>query len=317
MNKLPLVSIIIPVYNVRDYIEDCLRSVIAQDYDGQIECIVVDDCGTDDTIDVVQRFITTQCSPIKFRIIHHEHNRKQSAARNTGLQASQGEYISFIDSDDWIDPSYISAMVKCMNEYPESDMVVAGTKCMDQHLYQWMDCATWKEKNTRYTDNQQWIIDTCSIKMGMIPMMPFSKLIKRSFLFDNQLFFLEGIYYEDDLWLVNLARTLQRVSFVHQNLYYYRVRMDSTVGGGMIIHYTDLQRVWMETFKLFDQGFCPPLMLRQIEWDTTNLLKKTKEWKWRKMLISIKFRLMHYCPLRFKLRIIKRLIILSLDSKSL
>lgn len=308
MNHLPFVSIIIPVYNVSEYIKDCILSIIAQDYTGCIECILVDDCSTDDSFEKISRLIQYYTGKIDFRIFRHEINKKQSAARNTGLKVAKGEYVTFVDSDDWMEPYAISSLVDILNKYPDSELVQAGSYRTDPSCFTWMDCGTWKEKETHYSDNRQWIIDTCAVKMSMIPMTPFCKLIKRSFLIDNNLFFYEGIYHEDDLWLVQLAKTLQKVSFLHKNIYQYRIRTDSTVGGGKIMHFEDRKRVWLETFKLLDKEFCPPLLIRQIEWDTTDLFEKCKDKKAKKMLVGIKIRLMRFCSFRYKIRIVRRLI---------
>ena len=79
------ISIIIPIYNVEPYIASCLHSVMAQTYTGSIECILVDDCGQDDSIGVAKKVIANYQGPIRFHILHHEHNRGLSAARNTGM----------------------------------------------------------------------------------------------------------------------------------------------------------------------------------------------------------------------------------------
>ena len=86
------VSIIVPVYNVAHYIEDCLRSVMRQTYKGSMECLVVDDCGTDDSMSIVERMIAEYDGPIQFKILRHEHNRGLSAARNTGTMQATGDY---------------------------------------------------------------------------------------------------------------------------------------------------------------------------------------------------------------------------------
>ena len=101
-----LISIIIPVYNVASYVEQCLRSVIDQTY-RPLEVIIVDDCSTDNSMDVVERITadTPQDDSLTFKILRHTHNRGLSAARNTGLEAATGEYIGFVDSDDWIEPN--------------------------------------------------------------------------------------------------------------------------------------------------------------------------------------------------------------------
>ena len=87
------VSIIVPVYNVAPYIADCLRSVMHQTYTGSMECLLVDDCGTDDSITIAERMIADYEGPIQFQILHHERNRGLSAARNTGTEAAKGEYL--------------------------------------------------------------------------------------------------------------------------------------------------------------------------------------------------------------------------------
>ena len=82
MIKPPKISIIIPIYNVEEYIEECLQSVMRQTYKGEIECILVDDCGKDNSIAIAEQLIADYTGSIAFRILHHEHNRGLSAARN-------------------------------------------------------------------------------------------------------------------------------------------------------------------------------------------------------------------------------------------
>ena len=86
------VSIIIPIYNVQDFLVECLESVIKQTYSGNMECILVDDCGTDNSIAIAEQIIEkNQNSNIQFKILHHTHNRGLSAARNTGADEAIGE----------------------------------------------------------------------------------------------------------------------------------------------------------------------------------------------------------------------------------
>ena len=88
------VSIIIPVYNVAEYIEKCLYSVIQQKT-YNIECILVDDCGTDNSIEIAEKIINQYNGPISFKLLHHNHNRGLSAARNTGINIATGDYVFF------------------------------------------------------------------------------------------------------------------------------------------------------------------------------------------------------------------------------
>ena len=104
------ISIIVPIYNVEPYIERCLRSVMIQTY-SNIECILVDDCTLDNSMKICDCLLGNYIGPIEFKVLHHDHNRGLSAARNTGTDAATGEYIFYLDSDDEITPDSISLMV--------------------------------------------------------------------------------------------------------------------------------------------------------------------------------------------------------------
>ncbi len=89
------ITIVIPIYNVAPYISDCLHSVMNQTYQGEIECLLIDDCGLDNSMEVAENVLSNYHGKIKFRIYHHEYNRGLSAARNTGIEHATGEYIYF------------------------------------------------------------------------------------------------------------------------------------------------------------------------------------------------------------------------------
>ena len=110
------VSIIIPVYNVAPYIGDCLRSVMRQSYKGDVECILVDDCGLDESIVIAEQMIAEYDGPIQFKILHHDHNRGLSAARNTGTLQAKGDWIYYLDSDDEITEDCIEKMMTVVSE---------------------------------------------------------------------------------------------------------------------------------------------------------------------------------------------------------
>ena len=120
------VSIIIPVYNVAPYIQRCIESVQAQTYK-DIECLLIDDCSTDESITIVEKIISECKDSSCFSIIHHNTNQGLSAARNTGIIASTGEYIYFLDSDDSITSDCIELLVHLAVKYPEADYVQGNT----------------------------------------------------------------------------------------------------------------------------------------------------------------------------------------------
>lgn len=116
MNHLPTISILIPVYNVEQYIKRCIASVMAQTYTGKMECILVDDCGTDKSVIVAEQLTAGYKGNIEFSIIHHEHNRGLAAARNTAVDAALGDFVMHVDSDDWIEPNMIERLVLTQQE---------------------------------------------------------------------------------------------------------------------------------------------------------------------------------------------------------
>ena len=95
---LPLISIIVPVYNVKDYVEKCLDSICGQSYTN-LEIIVVDDGSTDGSGKICDAYASKDR---RIKVIHRK-NGGLSAARNEGLDAATGEFLGFVDSDDWID----------------------------------------------------------------------------------------------------------------------------------------------------------------------------------------------------------------------
>ena len=102
---MPKVSLIIPVYNAAAYIEACIASLMAQTMD-DVEVILVDDHGSDDSIQVAQNYIAVHSSSKQFRFLSTPHNMGPGPARNVGIEAAQGEYIGFVDSDDVVTPDF-------------------------------------------------------------------------------------------------------------------------------------------------------------------------------------------------------------------
>ena len=106
------VSVIIPIYNVEQYIEECIASVAAQTYK-DFDIIAINDCSTDSSLEILRECIDKYNIPKdRISIIDHERNRGISAARNTGILHSTAEYVYFLDSDDTITPDCLEKLVK-------------------------------------------------------------------------------------------------------------------------------------------------------------------------------------------------------------
>lgn len=116
------ISVIVPIYNVENYILECLQSVAAQTKTKNVECILVDDCGTDNSVKVAEQFISAYKGDISFALFHHSENKGLSAARNTGIKNARGKYLFFLDSDDTIKPYCLDELFALAEKY-HADMV--------------------------------------------------------------------------------------------------------------------------------------------------------------------------------------------------
>lgn len=216
------VSIIIPVYNVEQYIGKCLQSVMSQTYQGEIECILVDDCGSDNSIRVAEDAIAQYTGPISFLIVHHDVNKGLPAARNTGIRhVRRGRYLFFMDSDDYISDLCIEKMVACVERDSSIQMVIGNTlpvPSTEQRL---------RHHDLKYMNLPEKYIDNASIRkkfydlQSSLPYCAWNKLISYDFLISNKLYFRERIYNEDVHWTYFVYRKLESVVFLSDYTYMY------------------------------------------------------------------------------------------------
>ena len=213
------VSIIIPVYNIEAYIIRCLQSVSQQSFTN-IECIIVDDCGIDKSIEIAEQFIKTQHGDIFYKIIHHDHNQGLSASRNTGIRAAVGEYVYFLDGDDSITTDCIETLLALFNKYP--DIQCAQGNILDE-----------KGVISHYGFKQtipSYIHDKLSIERYMLCQTmtsAWNRLIRREFLLKHSLFFPVGLVHEDMPWLYYLTKHLTAIAYSSKGLYTYYINSGS------------------------------------------------------------------------------------------
>ena len=216
------VSIIIPVYNVEPYITGCLESVARQTYQGDMECLIVDDCGTDRSIPMAQEFIRNYQGNIDFKILHHNHNRGLSAARNTGMEAATGDYVYFLDSDDAIIPETIELMTDVVARHPQVEMVQGGIASMKGKS---TDDFT-KRQLPEYSDDIDWMMENM---LFHLPVSSWNRLLKRDFLIKEGVTFHEGIIHEDVPYCYLLALKCCNIGFVNQNTYLFRPQREGSI----------------------------------------------------------------------------------------
>ncbi len=206
------ISVIIPIYNVEKYVAECLNSVISQTYDhSKIECIIVDDCTPDKSMDIVNGIIENYKGDMTFVTCCHEHNQGLSAARNTGIEVATGEFIYFIDSDDYIFKNAFELLMKAYGQHPDAE-IIAGNAFDEQHNYTFLKSNVTKsfENMNALFLGENWIITA------------WNSLVKKEFIDRRGLRFMKGIYFEDNLWNYNLLPNAKKAIIVPDVTYFYR-----------------------------------------------------------------------------------------------
>ena len=212
------VSIIIPIYNVEPYILECLQSVSNQTIQYGLECILVDDCGKDNSAEIAKQFIDSYHGNIKFGFVQREKNGGLSAARNSGIRVASGRYVYFLDSDDYLVPEAIETLLSLADKYDDVDLIPAlyitnGKRDMSQ----------FSEHSFPEFSDDQYLIKRSLLDYDCIPVTAANRLIKRELILENNLWFKEGIIHEDNYWTFFLAKCVKRMVFCPEKLYYYRI----------------------------------------------------------------------------------------------
>jgi len=222
------ISVIIPCYNVEKYIDRCINSLVNQTIGvSNLQIIAVNDASTDNTLVKLQEW--EQRYPDNILIITYEENIRQGGARNRGLEYAEGDYIGFVDSDDFVELSMFEELydkaletdadvVRCksvrdsegstdiINNNPQKDVYYSFDKNGDFYI----NCVSDTGNNGEY---------------GGV----WSGLYKRELIFDHQLFFPEKLRYEDNLW-GELLKLYQRDEYlIDRQLYHYWVNNESTI----------------------------------------------------------------------------------------
>ena len=225
MNDVPSISVIVPVYKVEEYIIDCLKSVTAQHFDGQVECILVDDCGEDDSMALAKEYIESYKGPVSFGIYAHSHNRGLSAARNTGMQHATGDYLFFLDSDDELLPDALTLLSRPILQ-EEFDVVEGRMRTIGTDKE--FNCIPPSVLTIRGKDILH------EFALYHIAPMACNKLFRRKMVIQNHLSFYEGIIHEDELWSFQIATVAQSFRIVEEETYLYKIREGSITSANSI-----------------------------------------------------------------------------------
>lgn len=218
-----LVSIIIPVYKVEKYIEKCLTSIINQTYTEGVECLIIDDCSPDNSIAIAENIVKNYDGKVQFIIRRREENGGLSAARNIGISISRGFYLYFLDSDDWLKSDCLEQLIRIAHKYPLAEIIQGGA-VVSVSKYAYLSMKG-KVNLSEYSNNRR-IIKTRMLD-GVYPATVWNKLIKRKWLFENNLFFKEGLIHEDDYWNFFAAKSICSFAICKRDTYIYNIHSGS------------------------------------------------------------------------------------------
>lgn len=216
----PLISVIIPVYNVEQYLCQCLDSVLAQTYTNY-EAIMVDDGSADSSYGICREY---SAKDKRFKTYHKE-NGGASSARNLALQHAGGEYLFFLDSDDWIESNAFEKLIDTIKRY-EVDFVIFEADVVDE---------TGSECRRGYSYHKGYGV---GVPYRMMREMVYHKefhvsipllFIKRDFFIRNDIHFREGVMYEDMLLAYQIYALADCTVHLHEALYHRRYRENSVV----------------------------------------------------------------------------------------
>ena len=212
------VSIIIPVYNVQGYVQKCLDSLASQTFT-DLEVLFVDDCSTDQSREMITKFMDDYQGDISFRLLCQPINQGQSVARNRGIQESSGDYVYLLDSDDYITADCIELLEAEFEKDPTLQMVIGNYEIIGP-----LNIAPFPMQQRVY-ESEEIIQEQLAFH---IYSMPWNKLIKKSFLLENGLLFQPGVVHEDNLWCFCCAFCFDRIAVVRKKTYMYIVHQGST-----------------------------------------------------------------------------------------
>lgn len=242
------VSVVIPVYNVEQYLEECIDSVLNQTYTNY-EIILVDDGATDRSGSICDKY-AEKWACVK---VIHQKNGGLSVARNTGLNEAIGKYVYFLDSDDYIEDMSLEQLVG-IAENENADVVffdgyVFFTNCeADPNVW------TYQRKEKYVSENGREILRKLLITdeyRTAVPLM----LLKTEYLRKHQLMFREGILHEDELFTFLVYNANGKVCHCHEKLYARRVRPASIMtSSGMVRRYESMLQIYIELSELYTDG---------------------------------------------------------------
>ena len=212
------ISALIPVYNVEKYIERCLISLFENTIAEDIEFVIVNDCSTDSSMEILNQLIH-QHQNLNIKIINHEKNAGLATARNTGIKNATSKYVCFIDSDDYVEKNYFETLLTNIEKDISIDCVCCKYFIEDDHN------KTISDDFENNINNHFLDLVSDNIKAYM-----WNKIYKLEIIKNNNLHWLDGVnYLEDYLFNIQYFSCAKKITYINTPLYHYIQRPNSYV----------------------------------------------------------------------------------------
>lgn len=212
-----LLSIIVPIYNVENYLPQCIESILSQNLD-DYEIILVDDGSKDNSGKICDKFADAHEN---IHVIHQE-NRGLANARNTGIRAANGRYLMFVDSDDFINPEInLNSIIQNMN----ADII----------QYKWVYYFTQTEQYRYFNNYPSFVSERYrnilaqEVQQDILSISACDKIVNRELIINNNIFFDESLLSEDIDWSLKLYLKAQTLQIVNENIYIYRQQRPGSI----------------------------------------------------------------------------------------
>lgn len=250
-NKDILVSVIVPVYNTEKYLRQCLDSIVNQTYQN-LEIIIVNDGSTDSSLAICKEY---KNNDLRINIINKK-NGGLSSARNAGLKEATGDYVLFVDSDDFYDDIRgINCLINDLLSYQNKKLDILNfhykkfveTTNKNVNCFNTVNIEDFKEL-VNYSEQIRWLI-----KNSQYISSACNKLIKREFLIENEVFFEKNTLSEDIEWSLKLLIYAKSMGIVNRDFYVYRQRDNSITHSISEKHIDDLFKIIKNSLTLINK----------------------------------------------------------------
>ena len=223
MSEEKLISVVVPCYNVADYVEDCLKSILNQTYKN-LEIIIINDASTDNTAEIVKKYVEKDD---RITFIDAETNTGLSAVRNRGIQISHGDYLSFVDSDDILAHNFYEVLVNEMENDPEVDIA----QCV---LDEFHSVPSQSRPSIICGD---FVATTEAGRVDLIRQDGVTFVMQSNKLFKREIFehirYPTGHVHEDLYVIYDEYQRAHKVAFTNKTSYYYRVKRSGSITGSL------------------------------------------------------------------------------------